>query len=359
MTSRLSVSLANLAANYRQLGEHNRGPVAAVVKADGYGLGATAIAQRLLREGCQTYFVATPEEGAALRAGLVAGQTGAGDPGSVKIYVLAGVYPEVVPMFAMHNLTPVLNTPEQIQTWSTVQRPAGLHFDSGMQRLGLPLQQDLVADLPFAVELFVSHFARADEPGDPSIKLQSDSVLMRYQELLQRYPDMMLSLSNSAAILQDLPVSNLGRAGIALYGGNAFGHEANPMLPVACLQARVMQVRRVAAGVEVGYGGTYVTAAETDIATVGAGYADGVPRLLSNVGEVWLAGQRCPIVGRVSMDLVTVDVSGLAVAEGDWAEIIGPNISVDAVAEQAQTISYEVLTGLGRRSERIYLDHTW
>lgn len=359
MTSRLSVSLANVAANYRQLSEHNRGPVAAVVKADGYGLGATAIAQCLLRESCQTYFVATPEEGAALRKGLESAQSGAADPGRVKIYVLAGAYPEVVALLVNHNLTPVLNTAKQIQTWSTVGRPAGLHFDSGMQRLGLPLQIDLVADLPFNVELFVSHFARADEPSDPSIKLQIDRALACHQQLTQRYPEMVLSLSNSAAILEDLEVRNLGRAGIALYGGNAFEHRANPMLSVACLQARVLQVRRVAAGVPIGYGGTYVTAAETDIATLGAGYADGIPRLLSNQGEVWLAGRRCSMLGRVSMDLVTVDVSGLAVAEGDWAEIIGPNISVDEVAEQAQTISYEVLTGLGRRSERIYLDQSW
>ncbi len=125
MTSRLSISLGNLAANYQLLCKHNQGPVAAVVKADGYGLGAVAIAQRLLRERCDSFFVATPQEGADLRSGL-----GSAEAQQVKIYVLSGVYPEVLPLFTNHNLTPVLNTADQIQTWSAVKRPAALHFDS-------------------------------------------------------------------------------------------------------------------------------------------------------------------------------------------------------------------------------------
>ena len=172
MTSRLSISLGNLAANYQLLCKHNQGPVAAVVKADGYGLGAVAIARRLLREGCTSFFVATPSEGVDLRSGL-AGQTHK----QIKIYVLAGVYPEVLPLFASYNLTPVLNTAEQIQTWAPSGRPAALHFDSGMHRLGLPMQPQDFLDLPFEVELLVSHFANADVRGHSSVKAQAERAL--------------------------------------------------------------------------------------------------------------------------------------------------------------------------------------
>ncbi|XOV83898.1 MAG: alanine racemase [bacterium] len=351
MTSRLSISLGNLAANYQLLCKHNQGPVAAVVKADGYGLGAVAIARRLLAEQCQHFFVATPQEGVALRSGL----SESGAP-PAKIYVLAGVYPEVLPLFTRFDLVPVLNTAEQIQTWISVQRPAALHFDSGMHRLGLPLQAQDYKDLPFPVELFVSHFANADERGHPTIKDQLQRSLACYNNLRRQYPDMQFSLSNSAGLLNDMGVPQLARAGIALYGGNPFLHEENPTLPVATLQARVLQVRRLPAGCSIGYGATCLTTRETDVATLGAGYADGVPRLLSGKGRVWFDAGSAAMLGRVSMDLITVDVTGLPVASGDWAEIVGPNISIDEVAAQAQTISYEILTGLGRRSERVYVE---
>jgi alanine racemase len=351
MTSRLSISLGNLAANYQLLCKHNRGPVAAVVKADGYGLGAVAIAQRLLRERCDSFFVATPQEGADLRSGL-----GSADAQQVKIYVLSGAYPEVLPLFTSHNLTPVLNTAEQIQTWSPVKRPAALHFDSGMHRLGLPLQPESCIGLPFDVELFVSHFANADERGHPSVNDQVQRALVCFSALRAHYPNIQFSLSNSAGVLNNLDVPQMGRAGIALYGGNPFVNEDNPMLPVAQLQARVLQVSQLPAGAAIGYGATYTTTADTEVATLGVGYADGVPRLLSGKGSVWFTTGQAPMVGRVSMDLITVDVTGLSVTTGQWAEICGPNISLDEVAEQAQTISYEILTGLGRRSERVYLE---
>ena len=351
MTSRLSISLGNVAANYQLLCKHNQGPVAAVVKADGYGLGAVAIAQRLLRERCTVFFVATPQEGADLRSGLSAAEAK-----QVKIYVLSGVYPEVLPLFISHNLTPVLNTTEQIQTWRPLNRPAALHFDSGMHRLGLPLQPENCVGLPFDVELFVSHFANADERGHPSIDDQLQRALECYSVLRKHYPDMQFSLSNSAGVLNDLDVPQLGRAGIALYGGNPFVNENNPMLPVAQLQARVLQVSQLPPGSSIGYGATYTTTGETQVATLGLGYADGVPRLLSGKGSVWFATGQAPMVGRVSMDLITVDVSGLSVTTGQWAEVFGPNISIDEVAAQAQTISYEILTGSGRRSERVYLE---
>jgi alanine racemase len=351
MTSRLSISLGNLAANYQLLCKHNRGPVAAVVKADGYGLGAVAIAQRLLHEGCDSFFVATPEEGADLRSGLVAA-----DAQQARIYVLSGAYPEALPLFTRHNLTPVLNTAEQIQTWSPLQLPAALHFDTGMHRLGLPLQPENCIGLPFSVELFVSHFANADERGHPSIKEQQERALSCYSVLQAQYPEIQLSLSNSAGVLNDLDVPQLARAGIALYGGNPFINEDNPLLPVARLQAKVLQVQTLPPDTPIGYGAIYTTTAKTDVATLGAGYADGVPRLLSDKGNVWFTAGTAPMVGRVSMDLITVDVTGLSVTTGEWAEIFGPNISIDEVASQAQTISYEILTGLGRRSERVYLE---
>ena len=151
---------------------------------------------------------------------------------------------------------------------------------------------------------------------------------------------------------------DLGRAGIALYGGNPYDHGENPMMPIIKLEARVMQVRELPAGVPVGYGGAFVTAAPTRLGILGVGYADGVPRLLSNNGEVMCGDVRCPIVGRVSMDLLIVDVTQVDVCEGDWVQVIGPDVPIDDVAARAQTLAYEILTGISRRVPRVYVEES-
>ena len=338
--------MSALEANYSQLRAKAQGNVGAVVKADAYGLGASQVSVVLAKAGCDTFFVANCAEGVALRWVLP----------HVDIYVLDGVFPETRDSLREAGLLPVLNTPQQIQLWGSVGQPAAIHVDTGRHRLGLPVA-DAAASLPlinFDVRLLVSHLARADEPGHPSISEQLRRIQAVYAQWVQRFVGLRLSLSNSAGILRGVGSEQLTRAGIALYGGNPFRNEANPMRAVATLQGRVIQLRDVSAGEPLGYGGTFVTARKMRLAVLGLGYGDGYPRLLSNIGRVAVHGQLCPVVGRVSMDLTAVDVTHCEVSLGDWVEMFGDTVSVDEVAGQAQTIAYEVFTGLSDRLQRCY-----
>lgn len=348
MSGRLTVSLSALAANYRLLREHAWGAVAAVVKADGYGLGAAPIAARLREEGCNEFFVATCGEGAQLRQTL----------SEATIYVFEGAHTQAIDTLVAAELTPVLNTPAQCQLWASTGRPAAVHVDTGMQRLGLPHAQatQILRDCDLRLQVLLSHFARADETDHATLQQQTARMRPIYETLRTSHPGLRLSLCNSAALMQGLGPEDFGRAGIGLYGGNPFDDRPNPMQTVLTMHARVLQVREVEGGVAVGYGGTFVTSTPTRLAVLGVGYADGLPRLLSNRGHVWLGGQRCPIVGRVSMDLIAVDASAVTVVEGDEAEIIGAAVTIDEVAAQADTITYEILTGISRRMPRTYVD---
>jgi alanine racemase len=356
MSGRLTVSLSAITENYQQLCSKAQGQVAAVVKADAYGLGAAHVAGRLQQDGCREFFVATAAEGVLLRQTLP----------EAAIFVFEGAFSENVQQLVAAHLTPVLNTAAQCEVWGEIWADTGLaaavHVDTGMQRLGFDhaeLQRsaaETLLALPFEVSLLISHFARADEPGHPSVEQQLQRTLSICSALQTKYPEMRMSMCNSAGLLESLGPEDLGRAGIALYGGNPFQSRHNPMLPVAKLEARVMQLRELPAGTPVGYGGTFVTQRDSRIAILGVGYADGVPRLLSDRGAVWLADQHCPIVGRVSMDLMAVDVTALTeVCEGDWAEVMGAHVRLDEIAAQAQTLAYEVLTHISNRIPRIYL----
>ncbi len=327
MSGQLLISLSALAANYNQLQATAQGKVGAVVKADAYGLGATEIATHLSGFGCDTFFVANCAEGVGLRRALA----------DAQIYVFEGVYAETTAAMVAADLIPVLNTPEQVKQWASTGRSAAIHVDTGMQRLGFPYLNGVavIPDIPVGLNLLISHFARADEPGHPSLTQQIERTQTIYRSLLEQHPQLRLSLCNSAGILQGLGPEHLGRAGIALYGGNPYHDQANPMQPI-------------------GYGGAFVTQRKTRLAVVGVGYADGYPRLVSGRAEVAVDGQRCPVVGRVSMDLTCVDVTGLDVTEGDWVEMFGSVIPLDEVAAHAQTIAYEILTGLGKRLPRHY-----
>ena len=348
MTGRLTISLTALAANYNALCRLAQGDVAAVVKADGYGLGAVRIARHLLSAGCREFFVASCAEGAALREALGAG----------VIYVLEGALPETVEELLQSELIPVLNTPAQIEIWSQTGAACAVHVDTGMQRIGLPWADAVqaLADTSLKLDLLISHFARADEPDSAENREQMARIQPVFEALRTRYPELRLSLNNSAALSRGLGAEHLGRAGIGLYGGNPFHSGRSTQCPVARLEGRILQVRDVAAGQAVGYGGRFVPAKPGRLATVGIGYADGVPRLLSDRGRVFIAGEYRPIVGRISMDMIHVDIGELPAAEGDWVEVMGANVSVDEVAEHAQTIAYEVLTGLGRRPIRQYVE---
>ncbi len=365
MTGRLTINLSALAHNYAQFHRGSPAQFAAVVKADSYGLGVEAVAKKLWDEGCREFFVAFTSEGSALRRVL----------GEAKIYVLAGVSPkseEAVQALLADRLIPVLNTLEQCRYWANTQAPAALHVDTGMSRLGMAVDsvaQD-ISGLNLNIDLLVSHYARADEFEHSFNALQSQRLNAAYSALRAHYPTLRLSLANSAGSftlqanqalkIQDDGLSHLDRVGIGLYGGHPFsagGSQHNKALkPVVGLYGQVLQVRQVAAGTPVGYGSTHIMPKASRLAVLDVGYADGLPRLLSNNGRAYFAGEYCAIVGRISMDATIVDVGDLEVAEGDWFELMGAQISVDEVASQAQTITFEILTGLSRRLTKVYIE---
>ncbi|MBB6254981.1 alanine racemase [Nitrospirillum iridis] len=358
----LAVDLDAVVGNWRTLRTHahRAGPTVecgAVVKADGYGLGAGPVAQALARAGCRTFFVADLEEAASLRATL---------PEDVRVLLLHGPAMGAERELAAHNLTPVLNTPDDIARWRATAMalgrplPAMIHIDTGMNRLGLTASDaDRLADDPalltgLELQGWMSHLASADVAGD-GMATEQDS---RFRAHLARLPRAPASLAASSGIFrEDRLLHNLVRPGAALYGVNPTPEAPNPMAPVVRLLGRVLQVREVPAGAAVGYGATYRTAAPARLATIAVGYADGYFRALGSSGHVTIAGARAPVVGRISMDLLTVDatrVPAQALVPGVFAELIGPDRPLDDVAADAGTIAYEILTGLGRRFCRVY-----
>jgi alanine racemase len=346
VTSRYTIDLGALAANYAMVAAA-AAPAAcgAVVKADGYGLGAQAVVRRLLAAGCGEFFVATVTEAEQLRQWFA----------DAAIYVFAGPMPETAGRLEAANAIPVVNDPVQLAAWGRRAAPVAVHVDTGMHRLGFDAAALAATDWRgVEVVLLLSHLACADDPDHPLNAVQ----LQRFAQARKQFPGVRGSIANSAVALSAAPgVDDLCRPGIALYGGNPFVDRPNPGRPVVRFEAQVLQLREVEHDEPVGYGATYRARGRRLLAVVGAGYADGIPRLLSNLGVAAVAGARVPFVGRVSMDLITLDVSEVAgaVAVGDWVELIGAAVPLDEVAALARTISYEVLTGLGRRSERIFL----
>lgn len=354
-TAAVVVDLAALARNYAKLCSLAApAECAAVVKANAYGLGVAPVARRLLRAGCRRFFVATLAEGLELR----------GIAPDAAIYVLEGVLAGQSAQLAEAALRPVLSSLEQAERWAAEApvRRAALHVDSGISRLGLSAvdARKLAGDDELLdrldIEYLVTHLACADEPEHPLNRMQ----LERFTALRKRLPDWQTSIGNSAAIFADAAHrGDLVRPGIALYGGNPFAARPNPMERVVTLKARILQIREVDEALTVGYGATYGAGPPARLATLGIGYADGYPRALGNVGAAAVAGKRVPLVGRVSMDLLCIDVSALpldSVRAGDWVELIGPTIALEQIATEAGTINYEILTRLGRRLHREYVE---
>lgn len=338
----LTIDCGAVVRNWRRLCEiHASGAVAAVLKADAYGLGAAPIAAALRDAGCRHFFVATVEEGEALRKAL-----GEGPMVAVLGGVLAGRH---------QGLTTVLNSLDDIAAHSG---PAILHVDSGMSRLGLSLDEleTLAADpsLLEGVEILyvMTHLAAAEDPQHPLNPAQ----LTRFNEASLGLPRARRSIANSSGIfLGPRFGSDLARPGAALYGLNPTPGRPNPMEPVFTLSGQVLQLRDIPAGQTVGYGGAWLATRPSRIATIGIGYADGLPRALEGKLQGRYGGQEFPLVGRVSMDLMTFDVTGIkGVQPGRWIEIIGPGQDADQVAGMAGTIGYELLTSLGRRFRRDY-----
>jgi alanine racemase len=351
--ARVEIDLAALGRNYRLLAEAALpGACGAVVKANAYGLGVGRVARKLHDVGCRHFFVATPAEGLELRELL------SGDEEILVFDGLAGAAPAEL---VAARLTPVLNTRADLEAWAGTG-PAAVHIDSGMSRLGLSSHDvdalRLMADRAPAVDVryVLTHLACGDEPDHPLNRVQ----LQAFNESRQLWPKARTSIGNSAGILLGGEYcSDLARPGIGIYGGNPFRVHASPVEPVVTVRARVLQLRDVAAGTSIGYGASFVAETGMRIATLAVGYADGYPRSLSNCGVAIVAGRRVPVVGRVSMDLICVDVTALGrdeVAIGDWATLVGEGIAIDELATLAGTISYEILTSLGSRPERVYLD---
>jgi alanine racemase len=356
--ARLIIDLAAIAGNFRLLASRaSPAEVGVAVKADAYGLGMAQVAPALHRAGARTFFVAWLEEGIELRRQLP----------EVEILCLNGVAPGAGEAYAPHRLTPVLGSLEEIAEWRATSHgggaPAALQIDSGMARLGLSAEEvdRLVADRKpldgLNLTLVMSHLACGDDPKEPMNLAQLASFQRDRGRLGLDHLRSSLAASGGSLQAPDFHI-DLVRPGAALYGLAPLMGEANPMAQVVRLQAKILQVRRVDRAMTVGYGATHRTTRPSRLATISAGYADGYFRSLSNRGHACLGPMRVPVVGRVSMDLLTLDVTdapaGLA-QRGAWVDLIGPHHTVDDLAAEAGTIGYEILTALGRRYARHYL----
>jgi alanine racemase len=339
--------------------------VAAVIKGDGYGLGARPIADALHTAGCRHFFVAYLSEALAIRDVVP----------DAMLAVLSGLVPGTEYEYVAHGLTPVLDSLDEIARWrehaASARRVHGpapsppgqepgsiLHVDTGMSRLGLDAQElaVLAADPArlgqLTIRYVMTHLVASEVPGDPLNAAQRE----RFAAARAMLPPMRASLANSSGIfLGPAFGSDLARAGAALYGINPMPGQPNPMRGVVRLSIRVLAVRDVPAGATVGYNATWTAARPSRIATAALGYADGFHRSLSGRGAAYFDGAPVPLVGRVSMDLTTFDVTDLpAVQPGCWLEVLGPHLPPDDVATAAGTNGYEVLTSLGRRFHRVY-----
>jgi alanine racemase len=340
--AKLTVDLSALTANFHTLERLGGAPVHPVVKADAYGLGAAAIARKLMLEGAGTFFVARLAEGEALR------QTLGSRP---IIYVMDGCGPHDILRLQAAQLRPVLNTPEQIRRWLGSDGGAcALHIDTGMNRLGVRPED---APDPFAgLEMVLSHLACADDPYDAMNAAQRAA----FELVSRRYPGTIRSFANSGGVFlgPDYAFDAL-RPGISLYGGGPEGRPDRRLNPVAAFRAEVIQVRDVPEGETIGYARGFTAPQPRTVAIAAVGYADGVLRSNSPDGKVWVADELRPILGRVSMDLLAVDVTDLAVRAGDPIELFGPNRPIDDAAADCGTIAYELLTSVNPRVPRVYV----
>lgn len=358
----LRIDLAALADNYKMFrGEVAPAECGVAVKGDAYGLGLEPVAQTLWDVGCQTYFVALTAEGLALRAML---------PEAV-IYVLNGLFPGAAETLTTAGLRPVLCSLDEVREWRTwcrtvgARMPAGLHIESGINRLGLTAADvETLAAEPevfddFDLTLVISHLASGDTPDATSNPEQVE----RFNALRAKLPPAPASLANSPGSLNGPDYHfDLVRVGVGLYGGEPHADGPARVKPVVHLISRLAQVRTISAGESVGYGGTWTAQRDSRIAVIPVGYRDGYMRSLSsdpNIPDAWvsIAGHTAPVVGRVSMDMITVDVTDLPddlACRGVEVELFGTNPTVGALAHRAGTISYEIFTGLGSRLARVY-----
>ena len=344
MQATLTIDLSAITANWRAL-DALSGPrveTAAVIKADAYGLGAATVGPALAAAGVKRFFVAQAEEAVALRAAL--------GP-APEIYNFSGFMQGDDEAITAHGMIPVLNSAAQVKAFAKAHkgRPCGIQLDSGMNRLGMEALEAASVALDIAAlkpDLIMSHLACADEPLHPMNAAQ----LAAFSAMSFAMPAPRKALSATGGILLSAPFHfNLTRPGIGLYGGEPF----TDAKPVVQLDLPVVQTRDVLVGEAVGYGASWVATRPSKIATVSSGYADGIPRATKGF-NLYAGSTACPVVGRISMDLITVDVTDLKETP-QFLSLLNATQTVDVLAEKAGTIGYEILTGLGSRYHRRYI----
>jgi alanine racemase len=345
---RAQIHLANIVHNWRAIDAlHPAATTAAVVKANGYGLGGIQVARALQKAGCSSFFVAWMEEGAELRKALGAGS---------RIFVLNGPAAGQVKTFLTLGLTAVLSTEHQLKAWNGAPKgTCALHFNTGMNRLGLPwkiVDSDAAALRQLEPVLIMSHLACAEEPSHPMNEAQRAA----FDHVCAAFPDTPASLANSAGTYLGRTYGyDLTRPGIALYGGTT----PPPRLDLkhaVTLDAEIISLSSVKAGGTVGYGATFKLTRETLLATCGLGYADGFPRAGSGQLLGYYDGIACPVAGRISMDLITLDVTaaGGKIKAGARIEFLGAHAKLEEQAARCGTLGYELLTGLSNRVQRTF-----
>jgi len=358
----LTIDLGALSANWRYLDAKAKpAECAAVVKADAYGIGLEPAGAALAKVGCKTFFVALLDEALRLRTVVP----------EATIYVLNGFNPGTSSAFRDIDARPVLGSIPEIEEWDRAAKdakeplPAAIHIDTGMNRHGITGEEanklaEKLKSLTFKPTLIMSHLARADESGETMTALQ----ISQFKKLTSRFPGIPASLANSAGLLAH-PESrfDLVRPGISIYGGRALLVGVNPMKPVVKLDIHIVQVHNAKKGQTVGYGAEFTLVRDSRLAVIAAGYADGIPRAAGSTNEkhgmeVIVAGTRCKVLGRVSMDLIVIDITDIpdgVVKRGDIARVLGEGITVDDLAAPSGTVGYEILTRLGQRYRRSYI----
>jgi len=358
----LTIDLSALADNWRLLaGRAAPAGCGAVIKADGYGLGVERVAPALYAAGCRAFFVAHASEGRRARAAL--------PQADARLYALNGLEATADPEadYAVHRLAPVIGSAEELERWAAFAAtlspppPCALHLDTGMNRLGFASLDALNAATArwgtAGADLLISHFVSSELSDDP----RNAKQIARFAAARAAYPALAASLANSSGVfLASRPIFDLARPGYALYGGNPTPGAPNPMKPVVALDVAIQQTRWIEPGETCGYNGQWTARRRARLATLPVGYADGLPRAAGGLdgregASVVVAGRRCPLVGRISMDLAIADVTDLpesAARPGEWARLFGPGADLDEFAAACGTIGYTLLTSLGPRYAR-------
>jgi len=337
----LTIDLKAIQSNYLRLKKELGGKdCAAVVKADAYGLGIEPVSKALWDAGASTFFVALPDEGVELRHILP----------DADIHILGGLFVDAENTYIEHNLIPVLNSLEQIKRWQNRGR-CDVQFDTGMTRLGIALSDMDQVPRDLNTDVLMTHFACADDPSHDLNGFQING----FSTAVKKIPHKRASLANSSGIFLSTDTHHdLGRPGCALYGINPTPGKTNPMTNPVRLQGKIVQLHDIDTQQAVGYGATHKLKAGQKLATIALGYADGYLRSLSSQGVIYIDDQPAPVAGRVSMDVISIDVTKIDCAEGQLVDVIGPHNPPDDLAEKAGTIGYEILTSLGGRYKRVY-----